>query len=629
MTTTFHRANPRVLFTLIAVVVAAVFFALGFLFASNSKFENSNVEAKDGTVLAQSTTTRSTLDEILPSFSEILNPTQFESRFARINRLLEVLARANVNAIEAYWEQAKVIDAPKFQEELQQILVRRWAVLDPPGALNAVLRHSPRAHQLNLIKLVFLEWSLASLDEARSHVIGLDQESKEAAVSGMVLAREDLSVSERRQIAREFDCEWIAIEVLNRVSTQPVIPNPAAEWKNFVKTNTKEFPNLSNSQSRLLDYLVHAWIVQDGTDVITVISEDLPSDFSFYSTAEFVTSQLLLAHPQLAIEFAVELVSRDSDERFRELAVKLVGEWAESDAEAALESTVTVEARAFRRELQKRVLEEFAKSDPQGLLAQLHNLPENLQTVAQKIALIEIAQSSPETVADRLGDLDEREHRDRVAEVVVAIWAAKDINSVLHWISTDRNIAHYRNELIEIALQALARKDPQLAFDTAVDLPLTSEGQGWEGKVVQILAIVDVDTAISMLPEVRAGPARRDAYEWVILECLTWEKDTAQAVELLIELCAVEPKGTSYATLPLASRAPRQVFKALDEISSAYARADLARWLIVFNDEHGLFSDEELDNLERIKLAKPRTASPRVMEAAESVRRLRQEEPTD
>ena len=629
MTTTFHRANPRVLFTLIAVVVAAVFFALGFLFASNSKFENSNVEAKDGTVLAQSTTTRSTLDEILPSFSEILNPTQFESRFARINRLLEVLARANVNAIEAYWEQAKVIDAPKFQEELQQILVRRWAVLDPPGALNAVLRHSPRAQQLNLIKLVFLEWSLASLDEARSHVIGLDQESKEAAVSGMVLAREDLSVSERRQIAREFDCEWIAIEVLNRVSTQPVIPNPAAEWKNFVKTNTKEFSNLSNSQSRLLDYLVHAWIVQDGTDVITVISEDLPSDFSFYSTAEFVTSQLLLAHPQLAIEFAVELVSRDSDERFRELAVKLVGEWAESDAEAALESTVTVEARAFRRELQKRVLEEFAKSDPQGLLAQLHNLPENLQTVAQKIALIEIAQSSPETVADRLGDLDEREHRDRVAEVVVAIWAAKDINSVLHWISTDRNIAHYRNELIEIALQALARKDPQLAFDTAVDLPLTSEGQGWEGKVVQILAIVDVDTAISMLPEVRAGPARRDAYEWVILECLTWEKDTAQAVELLIELCAVEPKGTSYATLPLASRAPRQVFKALDEISSAFARADLARWLIVFNDEHGLFSDEELDNLERIKLAKPRTASPRVMEAAESVRRLRQEEPTD
>ncbi|MCY3541615.1 MAG: hypothetical protein OXH31_06880 [Gammaproteobacteria bacterium] len=629
MTTTFQKANPRLLFTLITVVVVAVFFALGFLFASSGKFENSKVETKEAPISTQRAATSSMTDENLPSLSEALDPSQFESRFARISRLLEILAEANVQVIATYWEQAKVIDAPKFREEVQQKIVRRWAVLDPPEALKAVLKHIPEEYRLKLIKLVFLEWSLISLDEARVRALSLDQAGKEAAVSGMVLAREDLSVSERRQIARELDCEWIAIEVLNSATTQPVIANPAAEFKNFVESNIANFQKLNPSQSQLLAHLVHAWVIHDGVGVIEIISEALPSDFSLLTTAEFVTSQLLLAQPQLALEFVVELVHRDSDERFRELAVKLIGEWAEWDVEAALDSTLTLEARAFRRELQRRVLEEFAKSDAQGMLGQIHNLPENLQSLAREIALIEIAQSSPETVADSLGDLGEREQRDRVAEVVVANWAVTDVNDVLHWISTDPKVAHYHNELIEVALRELARKNPQKAFDTAVTLPLNTEGQGWEGRVIVDLMARDIDSAVSMLPKVRAGPTRREAYDWVIFDCISWENDSARAIELLIEMCEVEPMGTRYSTLSLASRAPRQVFEALDKISSAYARAELANWLIRYSDDHGMFSDEEMEILERIKRAKPRTVSPRFIEAAEGVRQLRQEEPVD
>ncbi|MXW07940.1 MAG: hypothetical protein F4X56_03965 [Gammaproteobacteria bacterium] len=629
MRNTFLKANPKLLLPLITVVVVAISFALGYLFASQRKFESSNVATKEVPISTQRATTSSPTEENLLSLSEALDPSQFESRFARISRFLEILAEANVQVIATYWEQGKVIDAPKFREEVQQKIVRRWAVLDPPEALNAVLKHSPEEHRLNLIKLVFLEWSLASLDEARVRALSLDQASKEAAVSGMVLAREDLSVSERRQIARELDCEWIAIEVLNSATTQPVIANPAVEFKNFVESNFANFQKFNSSQSLLFGYLVHAWVVQDGVDVIEIMSEALPSDFSLLATAEFVSSQLLLAQPQLAMEFLVELVNRDSDERFRELAVKLVGEWAEWDVDAALDSTFTVEARAFRRELQRRVLEEFAQSDPPGMLGQIHNLPENLQSLAHEIALIEIAVSSPEKVADSLGDLREREQRDRVAAVVVANWAVKNVNDVLHWISTDPKVAHYRSELIEVALRELARTNPQKAFDTAVTLPLNTEGQGWEGRVIFDLMARDIDSAVSMLPKVRAGPTRREAYDWVIFDCISWENDSARAIELLIEMCEVEPMGTRYSTLSLASRAPRQVFEALDKISSAYAKAELANWLIRYSDDHGMFSDEELEILERIKRAKPRTVSPRFIKAAESVRQLRQEEPVD
>ena len=207
-------------------------------------------------------------------------------------------------------------------------------------------------------------------------------------------------------------------------------------------------------------------------------------------------------------------------------------------------------------------------------------------------------------------------------------WGVRDIAGALLWINSDVNVVHGRESLTEAALRALARKDHQLAFDTAMNLPLNAEGQGWEGRVIYDLLFVDTDSAIPLLPQARAGPTRRDAYDWAILMLLSWEQDVPLAIDVLIEMCELESKGTRYSTAFLASRAPRQVFFALDRISSARARAEIAESLITHNANNGVFSEDELAVLKNIENSKPaRGVSPKLHEAMEQYRQIKNEEP--
>lgn len=628
MTNTELHTNHRLLPILGTVSVAVLAFILGYFVASHSNDETSSLPADQDLESTQSESEGRTKERSALSLGELLDSSQFSSRFARIGRTLEILAQADVFALSEYWEQAISIDTPHFQKEIQRSIIQRWSVFDPVEALSVVLKLPHQPHRYELIELIFLEWSYANIDQARDRALSLDQVSKEAAVAGMVVAQEHMSVSERREIARQLDCEWIAIEVLQNLISSPVIENPAEEWKDFIHEHSEDLPYLNVPQSKLLNYLVYAWVLQDGVKAIDSIRDDLPENFSLNSTADFVAGELMREEFRIALEFVVALANRESDKKFRELAVEVIGKWAESDARAALDATVAVEARSLRRELQKRVLEESAKIDAEALLSDLRDLPESLRHRAEEIALIEIAKRSPESVAAKLGDIDLREHRDRVAEAVAVHWGVRDIAGALHWINTDINVVHGRQNLTEAALRALTRKDPQLAFDTAVTLPLNAEGQGWEGRVIYDLLLVDTDSAIPMLPKARPGLTRRDAYDWAILMLLTWEQDVPLAMDVLTEMCAAEPKGTRYSTAFLASRAPRQVFDTLDRISSAKVQAELAESLIRENEHNGVFSDEELAVLKNIENSKPaRGVSPKLHEAMEQYRQIKKEKP--
>lgn len=622
--------NRRLLNALAVTITFFVVLILVYLFTSNNKEGSLSIYSTENLESTHSETALVKTDLILLFNIQLFDSSQFSTRFARRSRQLEVLTQADVYALKKLWTEAKSIDTPNFKKEIQSNIIRRWSVIDPVEALSVALKLPLDEHQRDLIKLVFLEWSLASLDEALESVASLDQANKEAAISGMIVALEHLSLSERREIARELDCEWIAIEVLRHLTAGPVIENPVEEWNNFFEKNGETILDLSLSQFKMLSNLVYAWVLLDGIEAIDSIRNDLPENFSLYSTVELVASKLMHGEPRLALELVVAQANRENDKKFQELAVELISNWAESDAIAALDATFIVEARSLRRELQNRVLEESARIDADSLLSNLRNLPEDLRHRAHELALIAIAKRSPETVATKLGELDLRDHRDRVAEAVAVHWGERDIASALHWINTNVHVAHSREDLTETALRALARKDPQLAFDAAVALPLNTDGQGWEGRVIYELLLVDTDSAIPLIPQTRAGSTRRDAFDWAILMSLTWEQDVVQAINLLTEMCEVEPKGTKYSTGFLTSKAPRQVFDALDNISSVMARAELAESLLRNNADNGVFSVQELEILEIIEQSKSKQeTSLRVIEAAENMRSVQQAEKAD
>ena len=572
--------------------------------------------------------------EIGTSPSDVLNLpqkfalSQFQSPFERNTALLKLLDLANTSELQQYWQQSETMKSRTFQAEIQRSIVQRYAALDPGAALLFVESKSLDSLRPDLIEYVFREWSLQNLEEAKQALRKLAQPSLKIAVTSIVRTRDDLSFSQLREFARQFDFEWIVFEVISQKSDRAILAEPADEWYQFVKNRFDRFPDLSFSESRILSYLTYFWILNDGVDVLNAILETLPEDYSPKSMTEFVARKLLPNHPELALNFGSDLLNRDSDGSYRDLVIELFESRVKLHPLDALKATLNIEALSFRRELQTHLLQIAAQSDGFDLLTSLYSLPESMHELAREVALSEMAIRSPKVVSTMLRDIDDIEQRERLAEIVVANWAYRDIRETLNWIQSDGNVIRIRENLIRQALESLTLIDPKLALQTAIELPLNSDNLGWEETVFQELMTADSDMAISVLPQMRPGSTRREAYDWAILYITIDENDVNAAMDLLIKLCEVEPSEHYILSgIPfMVAEGPKEVFERIDEVPSALAKAKLAKALLDEYKDSEIFSIDEVNKLANIQRNRPPTVvSPEFIEATREFYRLQQE----
>ena len=535
---------------------------------------------------------------------ELIDLNQFDSFFARTQKLLELLEATNVKTLKEYWKQSKHVDRRNFREEIQIRIIQRWAKLNPVEALKLITRESVATHMQNLLKAVFLEWSHSDIDKAIRYAGNLDQVNKEAAVASIVLAREDLPISRRRDIGKQLGCEWIALEVLGNVLSEPLIDEPDLEWASFILEHEAYLDTLTPEQSKLMAYIAYHWILRDGAEVITRMREMLPQNISLTETLEFVVRKLQTTRPQLALELVNVLVNHGLDFGFRDLGTNLVRNWAEVEPDQALNATFAVEARSLRRELQKTVLETIAKSDPYLLLDQLDEIPLEVRARAHEIALLEIAKNHPESVLGMLSDVADSKARDRIEAVVIEHWAIKDIGSLLQWIESNNKSTDTREEMTRDALNMLARTDPDLALEVASALPIGSNGEGMEVRVLDWIAITDLDRSIALLHHVRPGATRVRGYDTTIAMSI-FAGELEQAIELFVQLCELEPSGPDLALPFLVGDTPERLFKSLDRVSSDEAKANAARSLLYWYEDDDLFSEDQLSVLR--EMVKPRS----------------------
>ncbi|MYC26159.1 MAG: hypothetical protein F4X56_09610 [Gammaproteobacteria bacterium] len=535
---------------------------------------------------------------------ELIDLNQFDSFFARTQKLLELLEATNVKTLKEYWKQSKHVDRRSFREEIQIRIIQRWAKLNPVEALKLITRESVATHMQNLLKAVFLEWSHSDIDKAIRYAGNLDQVNKEAAVASIVLAREDLPISRRRDIGKQLGCEWIALEILGNVLREPLIDEPDLEWASFILEHEAYLDTLTPEQSKLMAYIAYHWILRDGAEVITRMREMLPQNISLTETLEFVVRKLQTTRPRLALELVNVLVNHGLDFGFRDLGTNLVRNWAEVEPDQALNATFAVEAHSLRRELQKTVLETIAEGDPYILLDQLDEIPLEVRARAHEIALLEIAKNHPESVLGMLSDVADSKARERIEAAVIEHWAIKDIGSLLQWIESNNKSTDTREEMTRDALNMLARTDPDLALEVASALPIGSNGEGMEVRVLDWIAITDLDRSIALLHHVRPGATRVRGYDTTIAMSI-FAGELEQAIELFVQLCELEPSGPDLALPFLVGDAPERLFTSLDRVSSDAAKASAARSLLYWYEDDDLFSEDQLSVLR--EMVKPRS----------------------
>lgn len=535
------------------------------------------------------------------SIKELSDPTRFDSRIARTAALLKSVQNSNAGELGEFLNQAKSMQSGNWQEEVQNAIIQRQAVLDPTSALAEVSEFTD-ARQQSLIPIVFREWSLTNLEEAISQAQNLDDKFKPSVIQSIVRSRADLPPDRRRSIARSFDQEWIAIQLLKQDSSLDPISDPRQELEDFFSRNSSTAESWSDEQTQLLVQVLSVWLSEEGIDALEEIKAFLPDGFLGETGPTFSIIHDLSEHsPELALQLSVATGSVG----IGGLAWLTVRKWAESDPTAAFDAVSLLEGQSMKRMLQDQVLVSWAAQNPHELLDATHTMPQELQSIAQERALSALAKSSPQTASKLLGEIENRDARDRAANNIASSWARLDIDGAIEWIENDELVSDLQSSLYESVITSVVRLDPQLAVKTALDLPTDNEGVGPEGTAFRILASSDLDLAISLLPQARNGPTRLAAYGVVINNLLDEHTDFRKAMDLFVDVANEVPiLGYNSALQSLVWDTPLQLFDSLDEIPTEDLKKRVAGDLLV-HEPQGLFSDEQLTRLREVSGRSP------------------------
>ena len=606
-----------VAFATLAIIVLAIgSFALGYFIQSNangtqdgSATISNPSDSLDDEAGYDRTQTRD--KQVQFSIKDLSDPERFDSRIARTAALFESLQNSNANQTLELLSQSKSMQSGAWQAEVQNAIIQRMAMLDPIEAL-AEAGTFPESRQQSLIPIVYREWSVSNLDQAVDHALDFGDDLKKRVIESIVLSRTDLPTDQIRTIARTLAHESIAIKLLREQSGLEAIKNPQRELKKFLDQNARSFDDLNEPQSEMFTQLVIARLLRDGVEAFVEIEKLLPISHTQKQGLLFsVGMDLGEINPELALQLAVKTGSVG----FGGLAFLTVGNWANSDAVAALSAVSALEGPSARQMLQSRIMEARAAKNPNELLDASGSMPENLKVIGQEKALMAMARSSPQEALSFMGEIADKDVRDRIANSIASSWARIDSVAALRWIENDETLSS-KDDLRQEVVNSLARINPQLAIETALELPPDEFGIGLEASAIRTLIHQDIDMAIELLPLARDNTTKSQAYDFVMSTLLYSQNDFRQAFDLFIQL--VEDVGTPEKGLfTLAWNRPADVFQSLNELPTEELKKQAARYLLSDHDRSDVLTDEQLDYLRKFEDSPRIERSPAIDEAFE------------
>lgn len=410
--------------------------------------------------------------------------------------LHNTLASAGEKELLSLLEQSAAIDHASRRQLVQGTIFRRYASLDPKGAVKQV-SNMPRLQHGDLLATVFGEWALAHLDDAVANAKRLDGFGKLAALRGILESRDDLADAVRIEIGRQLGNERVAQNIVTQSNISVAIKDPESAWDTLIGDDL-----LDTAQTGTLIQVAEAWIEKDGMSVLGKINDTLSDWTSKTSVLAAVIHNLVQTDAQAVFDFVRTL----ENDTHNTVIMNVVNAWARLDPEAALAAVQSVESKSLRSSLQNSIASSWGRTNPREALANLELLPESARKAAMSSAIIALAQTTPEEAANLMANMDGGEYQLMTAFQVMSAWANKDPMAALEWILNNPDIEDQRTALLPSILYQVASRNPQLAFEIALQQPVGENQIGLEAQVIANIAYSDMEKALALLSQVREGP---------------------------------------------------------------------------------------------------------------------------
>lgn len=444
--------------------------------------------------------------------------------------------------------------------EFQTALIERLATLNPTSAMSFVTEQRDLARDfvtLNswgvrlskslgittsskpFVQSVFKEWALSDRESAIQNAKSFKADIKNEALAGILASLTDEPLMTYRTIAKELGDEEHGLDFYVRSFSSKRVDDAKAIWEEIATLIEPYNPNHLESMANVMKQ----WFQQDGMSALDQVrASALHEDVK----RSVVSSLLWMAaeeNPHQAFQYALNMPSQGM---YSQPLSSVVSVWAESDPQAAYQAATSIEQSGRRDSLQRQVVSVWATNEPYYFLENLESFPPQMRDVGSSSALQAIAVTSPQEAAEialeqiegGVGGLS------YVPTYILRHWVDQDTEAAIQWVLNGPVSADNRYSWVSALATNLVNTDPRRAFDIALQQPISERLGGMympalEAQILGQIVYQDFDLAVELLPKVREGSSRAQAYTSVGSQYINLGQ-SSKAVDLGLKLTANE-----------------------------------------------------------------------------------------
>lgn len=522
---------------------------------------------------------------------------QIKSSFERGLALRTLLSNSDEAQVADLLTQSQDLFSNNQRYSIQNVAIRRLAQLNPKRALRHLREMSERHYPGQFVGIVYQEWVHSNLDEAIAHARTLDDDWKDSALRVIVQERKDLSAEVLKSIARDLGNEQIAVTAIAHQKLEDAIGDPERAWSELAVDMQDDRENMW-----VISRVASTWVEQSGLGVLDQIYQSLTNSETRRYIIRNVLEDVAATEPAEAFRFALKI----ENDQYNMIISNVVRTWARSDPHSALTAASEIEKRSLRRDMEEHVVNAWAYEKPREVLDGIDVLPEHLHATAISRALGKIAEESPEEAVGLLVGMESGPVRMSAAMSVSQNWAYQDPEAALDWILNEPSIGDSRRQLLSGILYSIVRTNPELAMSAALSQPIEDGGNGqWgnvglEVNVISNLAYSDLDKAIELLPQVRKGQTKLQAYQ-MVSAALIRNGDIEEALTMVQQFPESDRNEFYIAVAGAwAQSDPEGLLNSMNRLPTKEAKSRAAMSLITYNQYQKTLTEEQIEDVRKL-----------------------------
>lgn len=419
---------------------------------------------------------------------------EHDSKFTQLESLYKLIGNKDEQQLLDLARQATHRTDRGERNLVQESVFMRLSSINPQRSLELVNEFSNRDHD-HMIRAIFNEWFHSDLDSAIAHAATLSETSRLLIMHELVRCQLNLSRDSEHEMAIRLGVESHYITWAVARQDLAYIADPKSRWQSAVanmESDSSETPWIE------LGRIAQTWVRQQGIGVIREIASSLDDADLRRRVVRSTLKESVGIDPEGVLALAQTLPGINNESNFH----NVLAAWTRISPQDALRFASSYHESGTRRMYQERVLLVWGRKDPQGFLDQLDSIPKELRDWAQRQALETLVYRDPEATATLLKNVDDSNTKLRISRVLAREWSNLDVHAALDWLLSDEELASDLRS-IGTALQQLAKTDPKLALEKALDQSIDAGSVGPETFVMASVSAANIDEAISMLPSLR------------------------------------------------------------------------------------------------------------------------------